>query len=279
MAGELTHYRASGRTSVRFVPALVLAAALAIGLGWAYQALTLDHYVFLDLVAYVGFVAGTLAAVVIAGRLGKNRHRGRGVLAGLVLAALALAAAYYFDWRAMARDVPGVSFGDFLERRRELGWTLGRRAEGQPGTITGAWVWLVWLVEAVGVVAPALALGGGFGPFCERCGRWMDVVPVLRRTGVTRAATDALAQATTLDALLRVPPAGDGPYTLVYKAHRCQAAGRARDCTGAAYLTITRQQVVQVPRPPVKTVPKTQTETLQAQVTVPDARLDALAKA
>ncbi|HVV86386.1 MAG TPA: hypothetical protein VHE35_25190 [Kofleriaceae bacterium] len=272
-ASELPRYRASGHTSLLFAPALVGAVALAIGLGWAYQALTGGGYVFLDLVEYVVFVIGVVAAVVAAGRLGKNRNRTLGAATGVAIAAAALAAAYYFDWRSHA---PDASFGDFLDRRVAAGWVLGKRSAGQAGTLTGGWVWFFWTLEALVLGVLAIAFGTAFGPFCEACNRWMDVETVLRRDGLDEATVERVRHAQTIDGILDLPPAAPrggarGPYTLVYKAHRC---GR---CSGEAYVTVTAERIIKVRREPFGMLDKPTSETLHVQVAVPEARLRAFA--
>jgi hypothetical protein len=272
MQRSLERYRPSGRTSWRFVPAVVVAGALAIGLGWLYQRLTVLHYVFLGLCEYAAFLALVAAIVVTAGRLGRNRNRRRGAVVGLLLGALALGAAFYFDWRTMANGDPTFGFGDFLDRRVELGWTLGKRHPGDAGTLTGVLVWLAWLLEALGVLGVAAGFGAGFGPYCEHCDHWIDVEDIVRRAGLDGAAVEAVAKATTVDALVRapVPSTPAAPFTLIYKVHRCKT------CASDAYVTITREHVVLVKREPWGMRPKTKSDTLHVQVAVPRDRLRSL---
>lgn len=291
MVGELPRYRASGRTSMRFLPAAAGAVAVAIALGWAYQALTGGGYVFLNLICYLVFAIGVAAAVVAAGRLGKNRNRTLGAVVGLAIAGAALVAAYDFDYRGVADEVAaearrqGMSaqaaqdararftFAAFIDRRVEAGWALGKRAPGQAGKLTGRWVWLMWTLEALGVLGIATGFGVAFGPFCEHCRRWMVVEALPVRAGLDAAALDAVASATTIDALFPPPPATGAPpgrFALSYSVHRCKT------CAADGYVTVTKRSVVQVQRTSTLKVSKVKTETLQVQVAVPSARLRAL---
>jgi hypothetical protein len=274
MTGSLPRYQASGRVSPRLLPSFAGAVAAAVGLGWAYQAFTGSGYVFLNIVVYALFVVGVLALVVAAGRLGHVRSRGLAAITGLAIGGAALAAAYVFDWRALADRLgeEGLAFGDFLDRRVAIGWTFGARAAGEAGTLTGGWVWLVWIVEALGVLGPAVVFAAGFGPYCERCGRWMEATRLRRTGGLDVAAAAAVARATTVDELVRplAPAVPPGPFTLDYTAHRC--AGCAVD----AYLTITQAQALPRPPPRARERPVIRRATLHMQVAVPDERLRAL---
>lgn len=275
MTGSLPRYQASGRVSIRFAPAFAGAAAAAVALGWAYQALTGGAYALLGVVEYLLFVVGVLMAVVVAGRLGHLRNRGIAALAGLAIGGAALAAAYYFDWRATAARVgeDGLTFGAFIDARVAAGWTFGARAAGEAGTLTGGWVWLVWIIEALGVLGPSVVFAAGFGPYCERCGRWMEATRLRRAGGLDAAGTAAVAGATTVDELVRVPAPSmpPGPFTLVYTAHRCGG------CAADAYLTITQAQTIPRAAPRALEPPATRRATLHMQVLVPDGALRALA--
>ncbi len=283
MTSTLPRYRASGRTSPRFLLTAVAAGAAAIGLGWAYQALTGAGYLALNALLYILFAIGVAAAVVTAGRLGRNRNRALGALVGLAIGGAALMSAYAFDHRAMATEVataaptsagvgrdgqPALTFGQFVDRRVAAGWTFGKRDPGERGTLTGGWVWLAWTLEAVGVLALALGFGVAFGPFCETCRRWIPAGPLLVRPDVDAATVAAVAAATTPAALF--PPASPpgapaGPVSLVYTAHRCPT------CASDAYVTIIERRVTPPTRPSGD--PTTASQPLHVQVAVPRALL------
>lgn len=281
MTSTLPRYRASGRTSPRFLLTAAAAGATAIGLGWAYQALTGAGYLALNLLLYLLLAIGVAAAVVTAGRLGRNRNRALGALVGLAIGGAALTSAYGFDHRAMAAEVaattvgggsdggaPSLTFGQFVDRRVAAGWTFGKRHPGDRGTLTGGWVWLAWTLEAFGVVALALGFGVAFGPFCETCRRWIPAGPLLVRPDVDAATVAAVAAATTPAALFPpAPPPGapTGPLSLVYTTHRCPT------CAADAYVTIIERRVVPPTRP--SRGPTTSSQPLHVQVAVPRALL------
>lgn len=268
---RLPHYQASGRTSPRFVVTAAAASAVALGAGWVYQALTGLGYVALGILLYLLFLLVIATLVVAAGRLGHNRNRAAGALVALTIAGAGLGSAYYFDCRGTAEVARGqgatMSFGDFVDHRVAAGWTLGKRHAGDRGTLTGAWVWLAWGVEAVGLAACSLGLGVAFGPYCERCGRWMLGESLRARPGCDQIAVDSVGRATAAEQLLAPPAAAvpPGPFTLLYSAHRCPT------CAADAYLTVVARHVVTTARGQSGT-----RRTLHLQVAVPVERLAAL---
>lgn len=287
MIERALRYRASGRTSIRFLPAVAAAAAVAIGLGWVYQALTGWGYVALVLVVYGVFVIGVGAAVIAACRLGKNRNRTLGALAGLAIAACGLATSYYFDYRGTVDDVVAaarrqgadeaevrrevearLTFGAYVDLRVEAGWTLGKRSPGEEGTLTGAWVWIAWGLEAIGVLGIGAMVGAAFGPFCERCQTWMENETLFTRDGLDATTVDAIAAATTIDGVLQLPHATAAPrgaFALTYQVHRCKT------CASDGYLTVVKRWAA-----PGRRGSEKKTATLHTQVAVPAERLRAL---
>lgn len=269
---RLPHYQASGRIAPRFLVVAAAASAAALGAGWVYQALTGLGYVALGMFLYLLFVLVVSILVVATGRLGHNRNRAAGALVGLAIAGAGLASAYHFDHQATAAAARAhgqgaMSFGAFVDHRVEAGWTLGKRHPGDRGTLTGAWVWLAWGVEALGLAAVGLGFGVAFGPYCERCRRWMLAEALVSRPGCDRVAVDSVGRAATVEQVLSPPAAAvpPGPYTLLYSAHRCPS------CAADAYLTVVARHVVTTARGERGT-----RQTLHLQVAVPVERLAAL---
>lgn len=280
VGSRLVRYRASGRTTLLFVGLMALVAALAVLVAWPYQAIARwMPLIYGNLALYAGVVVGMMMAIEFAADLGKNRSRVAGVLAAVAVAGAFVVASHYWTYRALLDDVSAavaeesgldraevrakiaeeVSFTKHLELRAATGWSIGRR--GSSGArLDGGFVWAVWSLEALGLLAAAVLAGGRSRPFCERCQHPMTEAqlftcptpPLEALSAIERAAdTEALWAARTDDDL-------NAPVdALAYQVTRCET------CDGPWYLTITRTWIGD-PSSPTKNE-----AVLQAMVEVP----------
>ena len=266
----LETYRPSGRCAWVIGPLglflIIAMAALAWVYQWVLDWIPIPYLTFLATAGFV-FVLGFAAAGVVRYAPCRNVLIAAAVGGGAGLAALLAGHGFaYLRWtedRAVAHtaymaelhaldsgaepvtvttaDVRAeTSMWGYLTSAAEEGITVkGRRGRGEGMRISGALVWLLWLIEA-GLLVGAGLVGGVYAaakPYCESCARWADK----ERESVTFSAPPpqelaALTQARSVADLFKVPVtlAKSGP-SLVYKRLTCPKCE-------ASYLTITLQQ-------------------------------------
>jgi hypothetical protein len=236
------------------VPAAVLAVAIAIGVAWPYQALvTWVPFIYINVVIWFVFAGIVGAAVVFACSFGHNRNRWIGVLVGLIAGTAAMGASHYWTYRSVYSDVVDelarernvsrveaeaaaqkVTFGTYIDARVKTGWSLGRRGTTS-GPLDGPFVWLIWGIEALGVLGAASWAGGRQTPFCEQCRRSLDEQQVFVRDDFDLADLTTLTEARSPETLVELPPRSEiSPLGLrvTYSVHACAS------CEGDVYLTI-----------------------------------------
>lgn len=267
----LTKYQPSGKFSSGFLPLLPVMALAAAGLGAVYQVIV--HYlpfVMLNALACL-FFAFALGWVVGKGlQLSKCRRGSVATLVALPMASLALAASYYVSyWLTIPSSGPTPGFLEFIEWRVATGWKVGKSSSGIP--ITGWGVWVIWAIEAIGVlfISSTAALGAVYKPFCETCQQWAT-----RKLGhfsipiVNDATVDSVRNATDV-ATLTLPEsdpaiaASPHPTTSLAKGAEPVPVGTTRSalkytvaacpvCDQSNYLTISHEVVKQAAKKKVE---------------------------
>lgn len=132
--------------------------------------------------------------------------------------------------RQWAQELPGIrnrlaaySFGDYLRDRVDWGWSeVDRKGRGS-FLGAGAFVWLIWVAEALLVAAGAAFVAGfGFGdPFCEQCRRWARRTDARHYPEVDGNALRKSAAAGQVGALLAPPPGGKATHDLTLTLLAC----------------------------------------------------------
>lgn len=178
-------YRHSGRFSVlSLVLGFLVTATIGLGLAYIYAyALYYIPFVYVNalLVLGFGFVLGLIAVKLIIAFKIRNEKM------ALVMTFLAVLVSYYAAWvvwmaahlRAAGLDVSMVTLGgkptvvwDLVRVFNEKGtWSLGRHSSDP---VTGIFLTIVWIAEAVMIFGPALVVVFGMmqTPFCEECETW-----------------------------------------------------------------------------------------------------------
>lgn len=187
-------YKPSGKFTPIFPLYLIGAFAVIIGLAWLYVRL-LDWipfiYISFLLTAAFGFASGAL--LLLAVERGKCRNVLLAILAGLLVGAGAIGAKHWMQYQyflGQFTKAEAVEFGDekmpdelasqiytfplYIEDRVKHGWSMG--SDGSDGDISGIFVWCVWFLEALVVIACCVSLPRGKAkePFSESCDKWAD---------------------------------------------------------------------------------------------------------
>ncbi len=301
---RLPHYVPSGRTTILFPIMALVGLALAVALAWPYQRLvTWVPFIYINAVVYLVFAFAVAICAMLASKVGLNRNRVLGAVVGGIIGVSAVGASHYFAYRHAVAEVADtitgaagelspelqaevdeqlgqLTFGVYLEARVATGWSLGRRSGGSgKGDLTGIFVWLIWGIEAIGVIGAAAFVGRMSDPYCERCRTWMKEREVLVRTDLDGPSADALARVASADDLLTPPPyVLDSPsrVRVAYTTHVCPT------CDSPGYVTLEKRwdQAMNEDRPHSgPTRYETKTETLLENITLTRAqlaRLDAL---
>ncbi len=251
----LTRYKPSGKTSARLIPAALVGAAIAVGLAWPYQALiNWVPFIYINLVIWIGMAIVVGAITVFVCSVGHNRNRLVGILVGAVIASAAVAGSHYWSYRSaraeireeLAKDMSPaevdelianeVTLRRYLDVRAEAGWSLGTRSSDGKGDLVGPVVWIIWGIEALGLLFAAVYMGGKGSPFCEKCNTSIDEQPLFTRTDLDLGDLGAITEAQHVEALVEIPPRSEpssGGLRVKYAAHVCPT------CDGDVYLTVT----------------------------------------
>ncbi|MCE9573854.1 MAG: hypothetical protein K8W52_11960 [Deltaproteobacteria bacterium] len=254
---RLPRYTPSGRTTALFFVMAIVVAALAALVAWPYQRLvTWVPFIYINAVVYLVFAFVVAVCAMAAIKIGRNRNRMLGAIVGAVIGASAIGASHWFAYRhaiaevtaelpAGAEDSPEVqaamdealTFGTYVRARVDTGWSLGRSGSSGKGDLTGLFVWLIWGIEALGVIGAAAYVGSQVEPFCEACGTWMKEREVWVRTDLDAASASALAHVVSADELLRPPVARDAPsrVKVAYTTYVCPT------CASPGYVTLEKR--------------------------------------
>jgi hypothetical protein len=258
---RLPRYVPSGRTTPAFAVLALVGIALGAALAWPYQALVVRiPYGALAALVYLIFAFLVGIAGMIATRLGRNRSRALGTLAGALVGIAAIAVSHL-----LAPD-------GYHAARLVTGWSLGR-VHGV-GDLHGDLVWGAWAIEATGVIALAGFTGGRIDPYCEVCQRWIAPREVWLRDDLDARSAAALAHVASIEDALALPAyVLDRPSSarVRYVAHVCPT------CASPGYLTLTQQwSVRQEPNDPNNAKTEARHKRLLVQIEISRAQLDLL---
>jgi hypothetical protein len=252
---EISRYRPSGIPGALTVPLFALATGAAVLLAWVYQFLT-SWIPFIQLnalivLAYAGAVAGLTN---YAARKGLCRSRAVAVLLALPVAAVAVAATYYWGWQStidtIAKQHPDAARADIAARftvwrwmdlRIEHGWKVSNHGSGG-SDFTGWAVIAVWSIEGLAVLAGAVlgAWAAASAPFCEPCGQWA-IKRTLLLPGLRRDSISLELESGDLAGLVGKAPleGADGSVRIALTAEHCKS------CLQRAWLTVEEVLVTQ----------------------------------
>ena len=199
-AGEMQYepyYCHSGKvTTLGIIAGVAAGIASAIVLSFAYA--YADSYIpiiYANIFLAIGFGAGVGFATSAAMRWGKVRN------APLTLAVTAIVTllAFYLCWaiwicvtldRYASTHRPFGMLGLILDPREivdlmrllnESGtWSIGHGSSSGNQNVSGLFLWLIWLCEAVAIIGTSLLVAKTSDrPFCERCQTWSpDPTPI-----------------------------------------------------------------------------------------------------
>lgn len=249
LARMLPTYSPSGKTGPLALVAVVALAPVGAAAAWLYQFLIeLIPLIYLDALLVVGFAFALAMLTHFGLRATKCRSRSVSIIAGLTVAASAVAASHAFAYlnlhhaaaKALGHDVDHLPVAKYLEVRMDMGWSIGRGGGGLP--IKGPFVWVMWVIEALGLLVGGV-LGGlsiADTPFCEACGQWADKdeigVRVPRPSGEALARVKGASQAAhVLDV---TPGQGTVDDELKYTLRRCPT------CTALPTLSVDHTRTV-----------------------------------
>ncbi len=227
-ASTSPYYRPSGKTPLTGALLLLVgAAAAALPLGIVYVlAVRYIPFIYLNLLAVVGFGFGFAVLVARLARFGKVRAP----LTATALGFAAGCAATWLQWVFFAAfivhrgdEVPLIqAYLDFLTHPAALGAFMRLAAEhgtwsmkdGAP--VTGVILVLIWIVESLVIVVPAamFARGQTEKPFSEALQQWArcDKLPGRLPFFADRAATRARLEGGDLMPLVTNEPAAGIQY-------------------------------------------------------------------
>lgn len=193
-------YRHSGRFSVSglllgFLVTAVVGSALAFIYAYAVRLLPFV-YINALLTLGFGFLLGLIANKFVV------RFKIRNGALALIMTFLAVLVAYYCAWvvwmvgHLCAAEMRASVFSlalhplgvwDLIRVFNEIGtWSIGQQSWGR---VTGVFLAIVWIAEAVMIFAAALLTVRGrlLTPFCEECGTWCK-----ERKGIAAVGGDAM---------------------------------------------------------------------------------------
>ena len=245
----LQKYEPSGVMGIFSPVALVVLLPIAVAGAWLYQ-LLIDWipFIYLNFIVAVGFGLVLAFPTMVALRLTKCRSRLAGMLIGLMVGAVGLAASHYFAYTAAAfgqvgvvagQGGPAVSFSEYISQKTDAGWTIGRHGAGIG--LTGFFVWLIWVIEGIGLLV--LGIGGGLmaadSPFCEKCGcRANKKAGEFTVACVSPGTVERIRAADSVREMLADSGGGASTDTLKYTVTRCPM------CDGLTTLEIEFETMV-----------------------------------
>lgn len=260
-------YKPSGGFSMLTVILALIGAAVFAGLAFVYQVLLywvpLIYLNFL-LTAGVGFSGGLIGMMCM--KTGRCRNVSIALGMGLVIGVSGLAAKHWFQYRQYKAEIsdgfadfadqqgkPALSaegleklrgsfereftFSKYVSHRVKTGWSIGRRGQGPP--IKGAFVYVVWTIEA-GIVLFFCCLfpfNQVNTPYNELLQQWADEEEIVLMTSIHDPAfVQNLQNAISVDELLQLPTPSTEGSNRVLKYQINSIAGQDMD---SAYLSIT----------------------------------------
>jgi hypothetical protein len=259
MSTSFASYRASGRVQPLTLALFVAATAGGGAVAWLYQSLmSWIPYIYVNLLLCAAFGAGLGFAGAFAVRRGHCRNRVLALALAMPLALVAVGASYYWGYRStiasIADENPGtpvdairadVTFERWIDSRKRVGWTLRSShssSHRDSPDIAGAGVFVVWLIEALGIVGlTALIVDTEAAkPYCERCGRWCTPKPLILG-GLGRADLEHAVQLGDLMPLVDIALRSDGDpaRSLVLTGNVCEG------CSDTAFLTVEEKTTTQ----------------------------------
>jgi len=252
-------FKPSGKTTPVFLIVVVLFAAALGAASWLYTALLgWIPWIYLNLLVLLGFAGLVGIGAYMAAQLGKNRNAILGAVAGLAIGVVGAGGSHYFAYSSALDDVveelaqigeieqsrdelraeleKELGFGDFIDARVEAGWSIGRSSSS--GNFTGFFVWLIWAIEALAILAAGVI--GGYlssrSPFCEPCSQWMEEEELLNQD-VDWGEVETLSVATSVEGIIGLvvsPKTEPSSVSLKYVGKQCAS------CNGDAYLSISK---------------------------------------
>lgn len=183
------YYRHSGKAPAvgvlgMFVAGVVAAVAGAFLYIHLIELIPLIYFNFLIMLAYGALIGG---AVALACKMGKVRNGPACTLIGLIAACVALYVEWSYFLAVKLPEVQGESLGtlelfrhfltnpgdswDIMNAFNAVGlWTIKK------SVVKGVFLWVVWALEAVGIVAAAVLISRFYAdePYSETDNRWMD---------------------------------------------------------------------------------------------------------
>ncbi len=183
------YYRHSGKApAVGVLGMFVAGIVTAVGGAFLYihliELIPLIYFNFLIMIAYGALIGG---AVALACKMGKVRNGLVCTLTGLIVACLALYVEWSYFLAIKLPEVQGESQGtmelfrhfltnpgdswDMMNAFNAVGlWTI------KTSVVKGVFLWVVWALEAVGIVVAAVAVSRLYAdePYSETDNRWMD---------------------------------------------------------------------------------------------------------
>ncbi len=225
-------YKPSGRVGPVTLLLTLGGILIAIILAYFYQ-LLLDWipliYINFLLTLGAGFALGMIGSFVVY--TGHCRNQLVGGLVGVLLATSFIGAKFWFQYRSILNQstdiviaengIPAdqwaevrkvlatdLTFSKHIEFRVEQGWQLGRAGGGGGAPMAGAFVYLVWLVEAGVLLFPGVSMSvrAASQPYSEPKNAWADeeeivmTLPINEPEMVSRIRT-----AGSVDELLEIP--------------------------------------------------------------------------
>jgi hypothetical protein len=213
-------------------PFLLAGMTGAVALAFVYQYLLewipLIYINFLVTLG-LGLVLGSLGVVVV--KSGSIRNALVAALFGILFAAAAISAKYYFQYTSWISTITTAvmqenridsdqydevrkevaarfDFAEHIKYRTEEGFDVGRpgRKGGMP--IKGVLVFVVWLIElvAVGWFAVSLPMAAAGQPYSEKLASWANEEELIMTLPVTDPEmVEKIRSATSVEELLQIP--------------------------------------------------------------------------
>lgn len=229
----VTTYKPSGAGGMSSLMSLVLVAPLVAVSAVVYQGLIwVIPLIYIEAFIVLGYAVGLGALARLGMRWTRCRNLPVATLSGCMLGLLAVAASHgaaFVIETASQHRFGNISFADFIHDKVARGWSFGRFGSGGGLPVQGVFVWIVWGIEAVVLVAGAVlgARTAAGTPFCETCGVWADKTDTVHH--VLKPTPDSLARVRTGERvvdLLDAQPGGIAMEELGYTLRCCPACGK-----------------------------------------------------
>lgn len=240
------------------VGAIGAAAIMAIGYQYAVHYIP---FIYANALLTLALGAGVGLATGSVLKFGKCRNAALASGLGLAAGALALVVTHWVGYRQAVGEIQEVlasegetvetveqalPFGEYLRLKSETGWTIG---SARPSTIkagleiSGALVWVVWLIEAGAIIGVAtfLARKPLDHPFCESCGLWTksEAVGTLTPCSFSKLSTAVLRD--DMAAIIEPERDATSDRTAHFTLHRCPSCGQATHLScKVTYKTVER---------------------------------------